>query len=135
MRIAVTNPIEISPGNVPRAKSESTRAPVMKFPVLTAYICMARVNQHGKKNVRTHVMKAEDFVFPSPFIFFPKNFGSVGEKWPIRGERLVRLSPRRSMTIPTRAVMSPRNVLEKWIMDPKNQRIPPRNPKPITLPK
>ena len=132
---AETKPMERSPGTVPRAKSIIASAPVTKLPVLTAYACMASVNPHGKKNVAAQVPRIDVFDVHSPSTFLPRNFGNFGEKLPSRGERLVRFSPRSSITTPTSAVVTPKKRLEKWMIDPKSQRIPPRSPNPRIRPR
>jgi hypothetical protein len=71
------------------------------------------VKPQGRKKVAAPVMIADFLVHSSPFTFLPRNFGSVGEKLPTRGEILVRLSPRISIITPTSAVIIQRKRFEK----------------------
>lgn len=93
------------------------------------------MNPHGKKNVAIPERKVDVREVPSPFTFFPRNFGNFNEKFPSRGEIFVRLSPRRSITIPTNVVIIPRKRLEKWMIDPKNPRTPQSKPNPRIRPR
>jgi len=135
LSIAVTMPIERRPGIVPIAKNARTRAPVIRLPVLIAYICIASVNPHGRKKVATPVIMVDVLEFPVPLMFFPRNFGSVGEKFPIRGERFVRFNPRISIITPTRVVIIQRKIFEKCMIEPKKPRRPQRIPNPRTRPR
>ena len=139
MKILVKLPILRSPGTVPIANNAITAIPIQKLPVPIAYICIAKVNPHGKKKVKAPVIRSfqrfpdSDFaVFISLFLnHFP--VGKVKDIALNLGEILVKLIPSKSITIQMISVIIDITNGDTLITDPNNPRIPPKIPNPTIL--
>jgi len=134
------------PGNVPIANTAITVIPIQKLPVPIAYICIAKVNPHGKKNVNAplpnvfaYFSNKVSFHFFSriAFSFFLNNFpvGSAIDIVLILGDMFVIFTPSNNMTIPIIIVITAMVNGDKLITDPNTPNIHPKIPNQITLPR
>ena len=143
LKILVKLPILISPGKVPIAKIAITATPIQKFPVPIAYICIANVNQHGKKNVKLQLTRSFrrvhrlvcGFLLSMSNSFFANNFhvGRLSDTALNLGDILVKFIQRKSITMPIISVITDNINGDTLIIDQKAPRIPQRIPNHIIL--
>jgi len=122
------------------ANNAITDIPIQKLPVPMAYICIANVNPHGKKNVKAPVIRSfqrfPDSDFAVVMSLFLNNFpvGKVSDIALNLGDILVKFTPSKSITIPMISVMTDITNGDTLITDPNSPSIPPRIPNPTILP-
>ena len=133
----------MSPGNVPMAKSDITVIPIQKLPVPMAYICIAKVNPQGRKNVRAPLPMIPMYLFTHVFFslirsvsFFPNSLpvGKLRDMALSFGDILLRLIPSNNITPPMINVITDMTKGERLITDQNNPSIPQSIPNQIILP-
>jgi hypothetical protein len=105
-----------------------TAAPIRKFPVLMAYICIANVNPQGKKKVSSPVRNAEPFGVNFCWVLWMsllRNLGNPIEKLLSLGKILIRFNHRSNIINHTIIVRIAMVLADNLMIDPKSPSNPP----------